>query len=164
LAAGHRGQRRLEPADRGCEWRVPGIRTTPPLLSLCGPSCTATSRLRTPVRSGASGPKGGLERGMEAFLSNFRNRAEPVGKGHSTRATGVQRRKKHEPTISLDMSLGGRPVWRDFRPTAIWTVAFRPLPVSSIGLARFDTRRLTIYPQWRGHVTLRYFSREHDNL
>jgi hypothetical protein len=66
----------------------------PPLLSLCGPSCTATSRLRTPVRLGASGPKGGLERGMEAFLSNFRSRAGPVGKGHSTRATGVQRRKK----------------------------------------------------------------------
>jgi hypothetical protein len=47
-----RGQGRLEPADRGCECRVPGIRTTPPLPSLCGPSCTATSRLRTPVRSG----------------------------------------------------------------------------------------------------------------
>ncbi len=38
--------------------------------------------------------KGGLERGMEAFLSNFRSRAEPVGKGHSMRATGVRRRKK----------------------------------------------------------------------
>jgi len=37
----HRGQGRLEPADRGREWRVPGIRTIPPLLSLCGPSCTA---------------------------------------------------------------------------------------------------------------------------
>ena len=57
-------------------------------------SCRATSRLRTPVRSGAFGPKGGLARGMEAFLSNFRSYAEPVGKGHSTRATGVQRRKK----------------------------------------------------------------------
>ena len=71
----------------------PGIRTTPP-LSLSGPSCTVTSRLSTPVRSGASGPKGGLERGMEALLSNFRSRAEPVGKGHSTRAAGVRRRKK----------------------------------------------------------------------
>jgi Tetracyclin repressor-like, C-terminal domain len=34
---------------------------------------------------GASGPKGGLERGVEAFLSSFRSRAEPVRKGHSTR-------------------------------------------------------------------------------
>ena len=89
-----RGQGCLEPADRGREWRVPGIRTTPPLLSLSGPSCTATSRLSPPVRSGASGLKGGLERGMEAFLSNFRSRAEPVGNGHSTRAAGVRRRKK----------------------------------------------------------------------
>jgi hypothetical protein len=40
------------------------------------------------------GAFGGLERGMEAFLNNFGSRAEPVGKGHSTRATGVRRRKK----------------------------------------------------------------------
>jgi AcrR family transcriptional regulator len=43
---------------------------------------------------GASGPKDGLERGVEAFLSNFRSRAEPVQKVHSTRATDVRRRKK----------------------------------------------------------------------
>jgi len=43
---------------------------------------------------GASGPKGGLERGVEAFLSNFRSPAEPVRKGHSTQATDVRRRKK----------------------------------------------------------------------
>jgi hypothetical protein len=30
--------------------------------------------------------------------------------------------RSHEPTISLEMSLGSRPVWRDFRPTAAWTV------------------------------------------
>jgi AcrR family transcriptional regulator len=43
---------------------------------------------------GASGPKGGLERGVEAFLSNFRSRAQPVRRGHSTRAADVRRRKK----------------------------------------------------------------------
>ena len=43
---------------------------------------------------GASGPKGGLQRGVEALLTNFRSRAEPVRKGHSTRATDVRRRKK----------------------------------------------------------------------
>lgn len=43
---------------------------------------------------GASGPKGGLERGVEAFVSSFRSRAEPVRKGHSTRATDARRRKK----------------------------------------------------------------------
>ena len=43
---------------------------------------------------GASGPKGGLERGVEAFLSNFRHRAEPVRRGGPTRATNVRRRKK----------------------------------------------------------------------
>jgi AcrR family transcriptional regulator len=43
---------------------------------------------------GASGPQGGLERGVEAFLSNFRSRAQPVRNGHSTRATDVRRRKK----------------------------------------------------------------------
>jgi len=56
----HHGQGLLEPADRGREWRVPGIRTTPALLSLCGPYCTATSRWRTPVGLVASGPKGEL--------------------------------------------------------------------------------------------------------
>jgi len=35
---------------------------------------------------GASGPKGGLERGLEAFLSSFRSRTERDRKGHSTRA------------------------------------------------------------------------------
>jgi AcrR family transcriptional regulator len=43
---------------------------------------------------GASGPKGGLERGVEAFLSNFRSSGEPVRTGHSTRATDVRRPKK----------------------------------------------------------------------
>ncbi len=43
---------------------------------------------------GASGPQGGLERGVEAFLSNFRSRAQPVRNGRSTRATGVRQRKK----------------------------------------------------------------------
>jgi len=34
---------------------------------------------------GASGPKGGLERGVEAFLSNFRSRAQPIRKQPSPR-------------------------------------------------------------------------------
>jgi len=37
---------------------------------------------------GASGPKGGLERGLEAFVSNFRHSAEPVRKEHASRAAG----------------------------------------------------------------------------
>ena len=48
----------------------PDIRTTPPLLPLSGPSCTATSRLSTPVRSGASGPKGGLKR-LDLILAHY---------------------------------------------------------------------------------------------
>lgn len=43
---------------------------------------------------GASGPKGGLERGMEAFLSNFRSSAQPVRKEHRPRSTDVRRQKK----------------------------------------------------------------------
>ena len=43
---------------------------------------------------GASGPKGGLERGVEAFLTSFRSRAQRVPNGRSTRTTGVRRRKK----------------------------------------------------------------------
>jgi len=43
---------------------------------------------------GVSGPKGGLERGLEAFLSNFRSSAEPVRNGHSTRATHIRQPKK----------------------------------------------------------------------
>ncbi len=35
---------------------------------------------------GASGPRGGLERGLEAFLSNFRSRAQPVRKAGSDSA------------------------------------------------------------------------------
>jgi AcrR family transcriptional regulator len=42
---------------------------------------------------GVSGPKGGLERGVEAFLSSFRSRAEPVRKGNSMRATDARRQK-----------------------------------------------------------------------
>jgi AcrR family transcriptional regulator len=41
---------------------------------------------------GASGPKGGLELGVAAFLGNFRYRAEPVRREHP--ATDVRRRKK----------------------------------------------------------------------
>jgi AcrR family transcriptional regulator len=43
---------------------------------------------------GPSGPKGGLERGVEAFLSNFRSRTQPVRKEHPPRAADVRRRKK----------------------------------------------------------------------
>jgi AcrR family transcriptional regulator len=43
---------------------------------------------------GVSGPKGGLERGVQAFLNNFRSRAEPVREEPSPRATQVRRRKK----------------------------------------------------------------------
>jgi len=42
---------------------------------------------------GASGPKGGLERGVEAFMSNFRSSAEPVRKEHRPRATDIRRQK-----------------------------------------------------------------------
>jgi len=45
---------------------------------------------------GVSGPKGGLERGVEAFPSNFRSRAEPIRNGHSTRAAAVRGGKKRE--------------------------------------------------------------------
>jgi AcrR family transcriptional regulator len=48
-------------------------------------------------RSGAfgpSGPKGGLERGVEAFLSNFRSRPHSVLKQHPARAVDVRRRTK----------------------------------------------------------------------
>lgn len=46
---------------------------------------------------GASGPKGGLERGLEAFLSNFRSRAHTIKNGTSPRARDVRRRKgNHE--------------------------------------------------------------------
>jgi hypothetical protein len=34
------------------------------------------------------------QRGVEAFLSNFRSRAQPVLKEHPPRATDVRRRKK----------------------------------------------------------------------
>lgn len=43
---------------------------------------------------GASGPKGGLERGVEAFLTNFRSRAQRVPSARLTRTTDVRRRKK----------------------------------------------------------------------
>lgn len=43
---------------------------------------------------GASGPRGGLERGVEAFLSNFRSPAQPLRKEHPPRATDVRQRKK----------------------------------------------------------------------
>jgi AcrR family transcriptional regulator len=43
---------------------------------------------------GASGPKGGLARGVEAFLNNFRSSAQPIRKEHPPRATDVRRRKK----------------------------------------------------------------------
>jgi len=40
---------------------------------------------------GASGPQGGLELGVEAFLSNFRSRVQPVRNGYLTQATDVRR-------------------------------------------------------------------------
>jgi AcrR family transcriptional regulator len=43
---------------------------------------------------GASGPKGGLERGVEAFLSSFRGRAQTMRKQRPARPTDVRRRKK----------------------------------------------------------------------
>jgi AcrR family transcriptional regulator len=43
---------------------------------------------------GASGPKGGLERGMEAFLSSFGSRARAVRRRRSARATDIRRQKK----------------------------------------------------------------------
>jgi AcrR family transcriptional regulator len=42
---------------------------------------------------GPSGPKGGLERGVEAFLSNFRSRTQPIRKEHPARATDVRPKK-----------------------------------------------------------------------
>jgi Tetracyclin repressor-like, C-terminal domain len=42
---------------------------------------------------GLSGPKGGLERGVEAFLSNFRTLAHFVREEHAARAADVRRRK-----------------------------------------------------------------------
>jgi AcrR family transcriptional regulator len=84
------GQGRLEPADRGREWCV---RTAGRHRRCCRYLvllCMATPPLSSPVRSELPGPR----RGVETFLSNFRTRADHVGKGHSTRATGVPRRKK----------------------------------------------------------------------
>lgn len=43
---------------------------------------------------GPSGPKGGLERGVEAFLGNFRNSARSVRKEHPARVADVRQRKK----------------------------------------------------------------------
>jgi AcrR family transcriptional regulator len=43
---------------------------------------------------GPSGPKGGLERGVEAFLSNFRSRPQSVLKQHRAQAADVRRRTK----------------------------------------------------------------------
>jgi AcrR family transcriptional regulator len=43
---------------------------------------------------GGSGPKGGLERGVEAFLSNFRSRAQPVTNERSARTIDAPKRKK----------------------------------------------------------------------
>jgi AcrR family transcriptional regulator len=43
---------------------------------------------------GPSGPKGGLERGVEAFLSHFRSRAQSIRKEDPARAADVRRRKK----------------------------------------------------------------------
>jgi AcrR family transcriptional regulator len=43
---------------------------------------------------GPSGPKGGLERGVEAFLSSFGSRARSVPKKHTARVAGVRRQKK----------------------------------------------------------------------
>ena len=43
---------------------------------------------------GTSGPRGGMERGLEAFLGSFRSSFPPVSKGTSPRATHVRGRKK----------------------------------------------------------------------
>jgi len=43
---------------------------------------------------GPSGPKGGLNRGIEAFLSNFRSSAQPIRRENPPRAADVPRRKK----------------------------------------------------------------------
>ena len=43
---------------------------------------------------GPSGPKGGLERGVEAFLSSFRSHTHSVRKEHPARAADVRRRKE----------------------------------------------------------------------
>lgn len=43
---------------------------------------------------GASGPQGGLELGMEAFLSSFRGRTQQVQNGRRKQVTDVRRRKK----------------------------------------------------------------------
>jgi AcrR family transcriptional regulator len=43
---------------------------------------------------GASGPKGGLERGLEAFLSDFRNRAQLEEKHSRQSAEGLRRTRK----------------------------------------------------------------------
>jgi AcrR family transcriptional regulator len=43
---------------------------------------------------GPSGPKGGLKRGIEAFLSSFRGRAKSVRKEHLARVADVRRLKK----------------------------------------------------------------------
>lgn len=43
---------------------------------------------------GASGPRGGLERGLEAFLQSFGNRATPFRKGPSRQAASAPRSKR----------------------------------------------------------------------
>jgi AcrR family transcriptional regulator len=43
---------------------------------------------------GPSGPKGGLERGIEALLSNFSSRAQPIRKKRPSRAAGIRRKKQ----------------------------------------------------------------------
>ncbi len=43
---------------------------------------------------GPSGPKGGLERGVEAFVSNFSKSARPARKEHPARVADVRQRKK----------------------------------------------------------------------
>lgn len=43
---------------------------------------------------GPSGPKGGLERGVEAFLGNFRSSARSLRKEHPARVADVRQRKK----------------------------------------------------------------------
>ena len=47
---------------------------------------------------GDSGPQGGLERGLEAFLSDFRRSAPPVRRKAKPRATDL--RKKKEPSVA----------------------------------------------------------------
>ena len=48
---------------------------------------------------GTSGPRGGLERGVEAFLCNFRKGVPPIQEQAASRAKGVRRPRRSQPGI-----------------------------------------------------------------